>query len=153
MKKDIVIVDLEGTITISDQRSKRFILDPQAAGGEADWDGFWADAKNDPPNIPVISTVRALSAVGYKIYIFSARCDSVSQDTEEWLEKYGVPYDLLYLRMKGDHRNDTILKKQWMRDLGIADYVALILEDRARVVDMWRNDFGFTCFQVAAGDF
>lgn len=31
--------------------------------------------------------------------------------------------------------------------------VRLVLDDRNQVVDMWRDELGLTCFQVAPGDF
>ena len=63
----------------------------------------------------------------------------------------------LLLRSNNDFRPDTIVKKElldkYLADNGYTkDDVAFILEDRSSVVKMWREN-GYTCLQVADGDF
>ena len=61
------------------------------------------------------------------------------------------------MRKDGDFRSGTVVKKElldnYLSDNGYTkDDVAFILEDRSSVVKMWR-DAGYTCLQVAEGDF
>ena len=63
-----------------------------------------------------------------------------------------VPYIIYTLRMRkiGDHRPDTIIKPHLIES--IRDRVELILEDRNSMVAKYR-ELGYTCLQVAEGDF
>ncbi len=45
--------------------------------------------------------------------------------------------------------SDDALKKSWLLN---KDSVFMVVDDRQKVVDMWR-DLGLTVFQVAPGDF
>jgi len=47
---------------------------------------------------------------------------------------------------------DEILKKQMLDTFVDKDDVLMCVDDRQKVVDMWRAE-GLTCFQVAPGDF
>ena len=47
---------------------------------------------------------------------------------------------------------DDILKKDMLDKYADIDDVFLVVDDRQKVVDMWRS-LGLTVFQVAEGDF
>ena len=144
----IVIFDLDGTLSDADHRLHYI------KGEDRDWDGFYAAAKDDAPNTPVIQTCQALADEHY-ISIWTGRSDAVKSDTESWLDQYSVPFDKLYMREKGDHTEDNVLKKQWLDDdFPDGDYSDILcaFEDRDRMVKMYR-DLGITCLQVAPGDF
>jgi hypothetical protein len=61
--------------------------------------------------------------------------------TEEWLKLHGVPYDEIYMRPAEDKREDSIIKQE-LFDAHIRDRynVLFVLDDRNRVVDMWRRN-------------
>jgi hypothetical protein len=107
---------------------------------------------------------------GFKIVIFSGRNDRSFFTTKEWLLRYNVPYDLLVMRpdkfqsdswpiAKGNPATkemrwmpDEILKKEMLDTFINMDEVFLVVDDRNKVVKMWR-DLGLNTFQVAPGDF
>lgn len=102
---------------------------------------------------------------GYKEYdrtyvvIVSGRDDTCKQDTEEWLKDNGVEYDELYMRdhtrlnEDGTKVDDTIIKKEIYEQYIKPRYnVKFVLDDRQRVVDMWRKQ-GLKVLQVAEGEF
>jgi len=147
----VVVFDLDGTIALCDHRL-HFI-----SGEKRDWDSFYKACVSDEPNWPVIHTLRSMSTVGYKILILSGRSDEVRDDTLQWLNHYGVICDGLYMRQDKDYTPDDQLKEKMMLDaqaeMGFKkEDVLCIYDDRQKVVDMWRRN-GYTCFQVAAGDF
>ena len=135
--------------------------------------GCFFDPNNietDKPNHPVISTAQLYYDAGYKIMIFSGRNDRSFDATVNWLKKHNVPFHNLVMRpdkfqsksfpiAKGNPATqdmrfmpDEILKKK-MLDLFVdIDDVFMTVDDRQKVVDMWRG-LGLTCFQVAPGDF
>ncbi len=47
--------------------------------------------------------------------------------------------------------DDAELKREWLHELG-KDSVFLVVDDRKKVVDMWRKE-GMDVWQVAEGDF
>ena len=174
MKKNTIIFDLDGTLAIIE---KRRIKAGSPTGltptkEKMDWNIFF-DGKNielDEPNYPVISMAQMYYEKGFNIVIFSGRNDRSYKETKEWLEKYEVPYNLLVMRpdkfkdkswpiaagnpATPDMRfmPDEILKKKMLDTFVDIDDVFLVVDDRDKVVKMWR-DLGLNTFQVAPGDF
>ena len=174
MKKNTIIFDLDGTLAIIE---KRRIKAGSPTGitptkEKMDWNIFF-DGKNielDEPNYPVISMAQMQYEKGFNIVIFSGRNDRSYKETKEWLEKYEVPYNLLVMRpdkfqsdsypiAEGNpatpdmrYMPDEILKKKMLDTFVDIDDVFMTVDDRQKVVDMWREN-GLTCFQVAPGDF
>ena len=150
MKKDIVIFDLDGTLAIIEKRLKESSM----KNGKINWKRFFSDEliKKDLPNPPVIKTANLFHQNGFKIYIFSGRSEKTKEATIQWLKKYDVPYDLLKMRAKNDTRPDEVIKKEFVVELSILKNIFLILDDREKVVKMWRS-LKLPCFQVNEGLF
>ena len=91
---------------------------------------------------------------GFKIVIFSGRSDKTATATVSWLSQNKVPFNKLVMR---PHKTmnfipDEVLKKNMLdKHVDITD-VFLVVDDRQKVVDMWRG-LGLTVFQVAEGNF
>lgn len=154
----IVISDLDGTI--ADIEHRRHWLGPfehEGMSTDERWRRFFADCVHDQPNEPVIEVLRGLDAAGYKVVIFSGRSDEVRAETEAWLSEHlrtnygGLLYSEIRMRAAGDFTPDEALKEQWISEYDPME-ILCIFDDRQKVVDMWRAK-GFTCFQVAPGDF
>jgi len=168
MKKTIIF-DLDGTLADIDVRRRKSLK----INGKLDWDIFAAPSSIlawDKPNLPVIKMAQLFSDAGFKIVIFSGRNDRGFFATKDWLKKHDVPFDLLVLRpdkfkdkswpiadgnpATADMRfmPDDILKKKMLDTFVDIKDVFLVVDDRQKVVDMWR-DLGLNTFQVAPGDF
>jgi len=168
MKKTIIF-DLDGTLADIDVRRNKSLK----INGKLDWDIFAAPSSIlawDKPNLPVIKMAQLFSDAGFKIVIFSGRNDRGFFATKDWLKKHDVPFDLLVLRpdkfkdkswpiadgnpATADMRfmPDDILKKKMLDTFVDIKDVFLVVDDRQKVVDMWR-DLGLNTFQVAPGDF
>ena len=88
----------------------------------------------------------------YKILLVSGRQTGRGGiATEQWLYNNHVPYQHLFMRQSGDHRQDNIVKQEILDRLP-KNQIDYILDDRNQVVSMWRSN-GLTCLQVAEGDF
>ena len=167
MRKNTVIFDLDGTLAIIDARRAKSLTNDKM-----DWDVFF-DAENiqlDEPNKPVIKMAQLLAEDGFKIVIFSGRNDRSFFTTKSWLTRNKVPFHLLVMRpdkFKDDSwpiadgnpatkemrfMPDEILKKEMLDTFINKDEVFLVVDDRDKVVKMWR-DLGLNTFQVAPGDF
>tara|TARA_A100001391_G_scaffold132050_1_gene91215 strand:- start:61 stop:570 length:510 start_codon:yes stop_codon:yes gene_type:complete len=169
MNKKTVIFDLDGTLANIDTR-RNMSLKPN---GKLDWDIF-ADPSSilnwDVPNVPVIKMAQLFKADGFRIVIFSGRNDRGFDATVQWLNNNHVPFDLLVMRpdkfkdkswpiadgnpATSDMRfmPDEILKKKMLDTFVDINDVFLVVDDRDKVVKMWR-DLGLNTFQVAPGDF
>ena len=91
-----------------------------------------------------------------KIIFLSGREVSCYEETKKWIFKNidlnKTSYQIL-LRNLGDHRPDNVIKKEKYEKLIEPYYdVQLVLEDRDKVVKMWR-DLGLLCCQVYYGEF
>ena len=168
MKKTIIF-DLDGTLANIDTR-RNMSLKPN---GKLDW-GIFADPSSilnwDVPNAPVIKMAQMFHADGFNIVIFSGRNDRGFDATVQWLDNNHVPFDLLVMRpdkfkdkswpiadgnpATSDMRfmPDEILKKKMLDTFVDINDVFLVVDDRDKVVKMWR-DLGLNTFQVAPGDF
>jgi FMN phosphatase YigB (HAD superfamily) len=116
------------------------------------WWSAWQDPDNisgDEPNELVVSVLRDWRERGKHIVIVSARNDKNRAVTEEWLAKYGIHYDALYMRPDGDYRPDNVFKQELLDNIrkGGEDLIERVYDDRNQVVDMWRAN-GIDCIQV-----
>ena len=167
-KKNKVIFDLDGTLALIDKRRDV----STKSNGKLDWDKFFdpSNIKLDVPNPPVVKTAQMFHDNGFKIVIFSGRNDRSFHATISWLKSHDVPHDLLVMRpdkfkdkswpiadgnpATSDMRfmPDDILKKKMLDTFVDINDVFLVVDDRNKVVDMWRG-LGLNVFQVAPGDF
>lgn len=147
----IVIVDIDGTL--SDASHRTHYIDRERLGGR-DWDAFYNAAGLDEPIEPVVELVQALEAGGWYIVLMTGRSESISDLTMSWLDDAGVPWSEMYMRPTGNHAPDHWVKRAAYEHhfLGFDRPVMLVLEDRASVVEMWR-DLGLRCLQVDEGFF
>lgn len=144
--KKIVIVDIDGTISIVGDRVKYLQSIPP------NWDEFYKRCGEDKPNNPIIELVSILEMY-YEIVYFSGRRESCREDTRKWMDANGVVYGRMFLRENGDKRDDVQVKPEFFAKAFITqETVAFIIEDRSSMVKKWR-ELGFTCLQVADGNF
>jgi predicted kinase len=88
-----------------------------------------------------------------RIILVSGRDEAHRKETETWLDHYAFPYDEFYMRPEGDTRNDGIVKNElYERNLAGRFIIDFVLDDRDRVVAMWRAK-GLKVLQVAEGNF
>lgn len=115
----------------------------------------------DRPIQDVIRVIVALASVGHKIIFVSGRADDCRDVTESWILDYFACFWYrdefeLYMRKTGDHRRDTIVKRE-IFDRHIRDRedvrIVGVFDDRNRVVKMWREQLGLRCFHVADHEF
>ena len=139
-----VIVDLDGTIADLGHRL------PLIQREKPDWDGFFAACSGDAVHDEIVALIQAMSAAGYPVHIVSARPKSTEEDTRRWLDRALVPesVNLVLLRGEKDYTPDDELKMKWLDAFGVEN-VLFVVDDRQRVVDMWRRR-GLVCLQCRA---
>ncbi len=150
-----IICDIDGTIADNDHRSgfvDRIAL--AEFGQKPDWKKYNSLMADDTPKHHIISVYHALTVVqGMKGVLLTGREEVYRAVTLTWLEEHSVTHDALYMRPTKDYRSDSIVKKELLAQ-AIADGFEpwLFLDDRNSVVKMWRDE-GYTCLQVAEGNF
>jgi predicted kinase len=137
----VVICDLDGTLALHTNRTPH------------------QEDRCDEDNVnPVVQNILIdylRYPLGRHILFVSGRQDNVYQKTYDWIvNKAGFNNFDLFMRKTNDNRNDAIVKREIFMDKINGHYfVDFILDDRNRVIDMWRNDLKLTVLQVADGDF
>jgi hypothetical protein len=135
-KPKAIICDIDGTIAL------------RQALGRGPYD--MTRVSEDLLNLPVALIVRAMYSVGYTIVFSSGRDESARYATHQWLEEeVGIMHFDLLMRDIGDVRDDATIKKEMLDSVRALYDVAFALDDRNRVVDMWRAE-GVPCFQVCS---
>jgi hypothetical protein len=135
-KLPAIIVDLDGTLVILKRSPYNY-----------------DDIPYDALNHVVYRMLMKYHKDGYKIILLTGRPAIYGQDTMDWLSKHAVPYDMLIMRPSKNKIQDSTLKMMLYKMFVEPKFeVELVLEDRTRVVKMWRN-LGLICFQVCEGDY
>ncbi len=145
---DAIICDMDGTLALHNGRNP---YETEKCG-------------DDLVNTPVADVVQKYGDLGgimggvqyerrIRIFIVSGRDDTYYGYTTQWLDRNGIPFDEVYMRKANDRRDDAIVKKELYEAHIKGKYnVLFVLDDRRRVVDMWREQ-GLTVLQVAPGEF
>lgn len=89
---------------------------------------------------------------GDNVIIVTGRDDVCKQETIDWLNEH-ISFTQIHMRVTGDKRDDGIVKHEiYEREIAPFFNVRYVLDDRDRVVDMWRAT-GLKVLQCEPGDF
>ncbi|MCL4297036.1 MAG: polynucleotide kinase [Anaerolineae bacterium] len=144
-KDEIVIFDIDGTLADISARQHHLLKKPK------DWEAFFQGMARDKPIAPMLRLCNTLYEAGFQIILCSGRPEKYREETETWLSRYGVKCHALLLRPSNDRRSDVVIKREMLHTIE-RSRIAFIVEDRSRVVNMWREE-GFICLQCAPGEF
>lgn len=142
-----IVVDLDGTLANIDHRLNLIKRKNK-------WfDRFFDLCHKDKPNEWCVRLIQAAVLAGWEVKIVSARPVRLFVKTGEWLIRSGIPsqnVELVLLRGDKDFSKDVDLKRNWLRRSRILkESILFVVDDRQRVVDMWREE-GLVCLQCFA---
>ena len=143
--KEIVIFDIDGTLADISGREHHVRSHPK------NWEAFFEGMAEDKAVISMVRLCSILYDSGGYIILCSGRNERHREETEKWMGREGVRYHELRLRADGDMRSDVKAKREMLHGID-KDKILFVVEDRSRVVEMWRSE-GLTCLQCAHGDF
>lgn len=131
----VVVCDLDGTLTLGPKDRSPY---------------DWHKVGNDDINIGISHVLDGVKVINYaKVFIFSGRDSVCRPETEEWLERHDIEYDLLVMRAKDDNRSDAIVKSEFIEENIRDKYNVLIwFDDRVRVANMLRDVYGINVAQL-----
>lgn len=151
-KPEVVVCDLDGTLCNLDKRLHHVRPEP---GVKKNWKAFFEELVNDEPNMWCFHLMHAMAESGTKVVYASGRPDDYKRRTEQWLYENNLDLheDRLYMRCRGDHREDFIAKEIILDFEILTRWTPMMfVDDRQQVVDFWRSR-GFTALQCEKGDF
>lgn len=171
--KETVIVDVDGTLADSSVRQKYINSVCVCCAGHGrisgsmeidytcpycngtgkqkkDWARFFREVGNDKPNRVVAQWVRSLQGKYHVVIVSGRPVDQCGHATEDWLDKYEIPYDHLYMRPGGNNEDDTVVKQRILDALKSYVKIAFAIDDRPRVLRMWEQN-GIKTYDVGEG--
>jgi len=137
-KETIIMCDIDGTVAKMNGRSPYDLT----------------KVSTDVPHVPVVELVKTLKEKNQIVFL-SGRDGSCFAETHAWIKEHVMDNTefKLFMRPAGNSEKDNIIKQRLYEEYIKQTYnVKFVLDDRDRVVDMWRA-IGLTCFQVEDGDF
>lgn len=145
MLEEVVIFDIDGTLADVSERIHHVRRRPK------NWDAFFAGMAQDKAIRSMVRLCNLLYADGIRIILCSGRSEEHRETTVAWLAREGVRYHELRLRKDGDRRSDVVAKREMLAGIDKPS-ILFVVEDRSRVVQMWRSE-GLVCLQCAPGEF
>lgn len=138
-----LLCDLDGTLCNVNHR--RALL--------PNWGAFFGAMDQDTLVEPIRELILRFHQAGDQVVFCSGRPEEYRQLTIEWLDKYQVPFDLLFMRKTGDYRPDHEVKTEMLLEMQKREFdIILVVDDRSSVVQKtWRAN-GLTCLQAADSD-
>ena len=145
MAEEIVIFDIDGTLADVSERIHHVRKKPK------NWPAFFQGMAQDKAIHSMVRLCNILYTAGIRIILCSGRSEEHRAETIKWLEQQGVLYHDLLLRKDNDRRTDSVVKREMLAQIDKSK-ILFVVEDRSRVVEMWRSE-GLVCLQCAPGEF
>jgi hypothetical protein len=105
-----VVFDIDGVL--SDAAGRQHFLDR----GRRDWKAFF-EACGDDPLIEEVARLLELLDPSLSVVLLTGRPLRVQPQTLAWLNRYGLRWDLLVMRPRGDYAQVTWFKESAVREL------------------------------------
>jgi hypothetical protein len=105
-----VVFDIDGVL--SDAAGRQHFIER----GQRDWTSFF-EACGDDPVIEEIARLLELLDPSLAVILLTGRPQRVQPQTRAWLKRYGLRWDLLVMRSRGDYAQVTDFKQAVVEDL------------------------------------
>jgi hypothetical protein len=135
----VVVFDIDGVLVDSSQRYKH--CQSMAKSRREFWQCFFDCSllHMDRPNEGLIRLARAFKVLGWRVVALTGRVETMRDCTEEELRRFGVPFDEVMMRLPGDFRKSSSIKKDvvcgWV---GVFDKV-IAYDDDPSVIEALRG--------------
>ena len=143
----IICFDLDGTVSeISRFYTCLVRTEPK------NWTAFKMHIPQDKPISQILFLWKLLQDQdNVKIIVSTARDEGCREETEKWLKKHDLKYEKIFMREKGFHGDDVIVKlenaKKIEEEFGKID---MIFDDRNKVVKAYTEN-GYFVMDVSQG--
>ncbi len=141
---EAVVFDVDGVL--SDAVGRQHFIER----GRRDWDAFF-EACGDDPVIEELERLLELLDRRLQIILLTGRPMRVQPQTLAWLEHYGLRWDLLVMRARGDYSQVTWFKRDTVDELRTFGFeLRLAFEDDPHNTVMFHNA-GIPCVYIHSG--
>ncbi|MDA8149070.1 MAG: hypothetical protein M0Z93_09895 [Actinomycetota bacterium] len=141
---EAVVFDVDGVL--SDAAGRQHYIER----GRRDWDRFFESCGEDPVIEEVVHLLHFLDR-DLQIVLLTGRPIRVQSQTHAWLERYGLRWDLLVMRSRGDYAQVTSFKRDVVDDLRAWGFdLRLAFEDDPDNAEMFRRE-GIPCVYIHSG--
>jgi hypothetical protein len=157
MKKEAIIVDIDGTLANCEHR--RHFID--GTHEKQDWKSFYESMINDTVNdwckFIMGRCYDESGRIQTSLLLISGRPEEYRELTLDWLIKYHMwdwqEENKLFMRKTGDFRDDCVIKEEIYREHIEPHYdVLFCIDDRPKVCRLWRS-IGLICLQCNDKEF
>lgn len=139
-----VVFDIDGVL--SDATSRQHFLER----GERDWQAFF-EACGDDPVIEEVARLLELLDARLAVVLLTGRPMRVQPQTLAWLDRYGLRWDLLVMRERGERAPVTAYKRRVVSELRASGFeLRLALEDDPMNRAMFVEE-GVPCVYIHSG--
>jgi phosphoglycolate phosphatase-like HAD superfamily hydrolase len=141
---EAVVFDVDGVL--SDAVGRQHFIER----GRRDWDRFFA-ACGDDPVIGELARLMELLDPRLQVVLLTGRPFSVQPQTLAWLDRYGLRWDLLVMRARGDYAQVTAFKREEVGNLRAFGFdLRLAFEDDPDNSAMFHAE-GIPCVYIHSG--
>lgn len=139
-----VVFDIDGVL--SDAAGRQHFIE----SGRRNWAAFF-EACGDDPVIEEVACLLQLLDPSLRIVLLTGRPLRVQPQTLAWLERYGLRWDLLVMRDRGDYSQVTSFKRGVVNDLRKCGFdIKLAFEDDPSNHAMFVEE-GIPCVYIHSG--
>jgi hypothetical protein len=141
---EAVVFDVDGVL--SDAVGRQHFIEH----GRRDWDAFF-EACGDDPVIGEVVRLLELLDPRLQVILLTGRPMRVQPQTLGWLERYGLRWDLLVMRSRGDYSQVTWFKRDTVDELRAFGFdLRLAFEDDPSNFAMFHAE-GIPCVYIHSG--
>jgi phosphoglycolate phosphatase-like HAD superfamily hydrolase len=139
-----VVFDMDGVLADAAGR-QRFL-----AHGRGDWDAFF-EACGEDPLIEEMARLLELLDRDLQIVLLTGRPLWVRPQTQGWLRRFALRYDLLVMRDRGDYARVSVFKRRTVEALRAFGFdLRLAFEDDPQNRAMFEDE-GVPCIYIHSG--
>lgn len=139
-KPPIALVDIDGVV--ADVRHRVHFVEQKPK----DWKRFFAGAVDDPPHPEGLAVVERLLE-DHEVVFLTGRPETLREDTEQWLAKFGIGGSRLRMRSANDRRPAAQFKLQEAQRLSATRIIGIVIDDDADVIEAMKAQ-GFPTLQA-----
>lgn len=138
--KDTVILDLDGTLADVSYCRRHIVRSHPEFPGKRDFDRFHEEALLAPVIEEIVEMAHLFSRDCW-IIIVTARKEMRRTDTEGWLKRHGIPWDLLFMRGDKDHRAPEDVKREILNDIRNKGFNPVVaVDDSPKIIEMFKEE-------------
>lgn len=142
-KPRAIIVDMDGTL-VNVSSIRHYVVDiPVDEEGvkkrQKDFDSFHKASLFCPANWDVVDKVQWYWEARIDVLIVTARNRDYEKTTRDWLHKYAIPHNKLFMRDVGDYRPDVDVKRDILAEIEETWRVVHAIDDNPNVIALWEE--------------